>query len=141
MAYPPPSCESSSPIQAARQRLDGLLRACALRIPTSCSLCRSRARGGLLCAHCHQAVIGSMAGATKRCAVCRLALDGWGACPDCGRLAPAFDRVLAAFDYASPGDLLIHQLKVERRFTSAGMLAAMLADAVAVASPPLPVDA
>lgn len=79
-----------------------------------------------------------MADGMARCAVCCLALDARGTCPDCSRLAPAFDRVLAAFDYASPGDLLIHQLKIGRNFTSAGMLAAMLADAMAAASPALP---
>lgn len=82
-----------------------------------------------------------MAGGAARCAVCCLAMDARGACPDCSRLAPAFDRVLAAFDYAPPGDLLIHQLKAGGRFTSAGMLAAMLADAVAAAVPALPREA
>ncbi len=87
--------------------------------------------------YCHRAAIASMASGAARCAVCCLAMDAQGACPDCSRLAPAFDRVLAAFDYAPPGDLLIHQFKVGRRFTSAGMLAAMLADVAAAAVPAL----
>ncbi|UYO93435.1 ComF family protein [Pollutimonas sp. M17] len=141
MADPHPSCESTHPRLAAWRRLGALFKACARHIPTACVLCRGRSRGGLLCAHCHRSTIGSMAGGLARCAVCRLALDVNGACPDCNRLAPAFDRVLAAFDYAPPGDLLIHQLKTGRSFTSAGMLAAMLADAVAAASPALHKDA
>src|SRR3546814_9806333 len=79
-----------------------------------------------------------MAGGAARCVVGCLALNAQGICADWSRLVPAFDRVLAAFDYAPPGDLLIHQLKVGRRFVGAGMLAAMLADTVVAASPSLP---
>src|SRR5690606_11797827 len=43
---------------------------------------------------------------------------------------PAFDRVIAAFNYAAPGDLLVHQFKVDRRYGHASMLARLLADAV-----------
>ncbi|NYT84924.1 ComF family protein [Pusillimonas harenae] len=45
---------------------------------------------------------------------------------------------MAAFDYAAPGDLLIYRLKVERQFTSASMLAGLLADAVQASSLTLP---
>jgi ComF family protein len=138
MAYPHLRRESARRVFKAWRRLGGLLRSCVRRIPTACGLCGGRSQGGLLCGYCHRATIRSMASGMPRCAVCCLALDTGGSCPDCSRLAPAFDRILAAFDYAPPGDLLIHQLKAARNFTSAGMLAAMLADAVAVAAPALP---
>jgi ComF family protein len=80
----------------------------------------------------------SMAQSTPRCSRCALALDAKGACPDCEARRPAFDRIIAAFDYAAPGDLLIHHLKAERRFITAAMLADLLAHAVRGATPALP---
>jgi ComF family protein len=67
-----------------------------------------------------------------------VALDNHHGCPDCSLRQPAFDRVIAAFDYVAPGDLLIHYLKIGKRFTSAGMLAGLLARAVRRATPALP---
>lgn len=78
-----------------------------------------------------------MADRAARCAVCSLVLDTSGHCPDCTLRAPAIDRVIAAFDYAAPGDLLIHQLKTSHRFISAGMLAGLLVDAIHAATPVL----
>jgi len=49
------------------------------------------------------------------------------ACPDCRNLSPALERVVVAFDYAWPGELLIQQLKQQRRFSCAPVLAALLA--------------
>src|SRR5690606_27298764 len=72
------------------------------------------------------------------CQRCRLVLDAQGQCLDCVLREPAFDRVVAAVDYAPPADLLIHYLKRSRRFTSAGLLAGLLADAVGRAQPALP---
>ncbi|MEB2397982.1 MAG: ComF family protein [Alcaligenaceae bacterium] len=78
-----------------------------------------------------------MANGGARCAVCRLRLDGRKRCPDCPPGGYAFDRIIAAFDYAAPGDLLIHQLKSRGKFISAATLAGLLADAVQDAGPPL----
>ncbi|SHI27164.1 ComF family protein [Pollutimonas bauzanensis] len=118
-------------------RLAAACRAGIAQVPGACALCQGRARGGL-CGFCHAAVLRSMAGGLPRCPVCCLALDGRQPCPDCAPRPPAFDRAIAAFDYAPPGDLLIHYLKTGRRFTSAGMLAGLLADAARRAAPPLP---
>jgi len=113
-------------LHAAREFATGLLA----RVPTTCGLCQGTARGGGLCPYCCRVVTQSMVSGTPRCAVCRLALDHHGGCPDCAQRSPAFDRVVAAFDYAAPGDLLIHRLKMQRQFTSASMLAGLLADAL-----------
>lgn len=48
-------------------------------------------------------------------------------CPDCRDLSPALGRVVAAFDYAWPGDLLIQRLKLQGRFSCAPVLAGLLA--------------
>lgn len=99
-------------------------------VPVSCGLCQGTARNGRLCGYCLGAVTQSMKQGGPRCRVCQLALSGHDTCPDCAGHVPAFDRVITAFDYAAPGDLLIHRLKMQRQFTSAGMLAGLLADAV-----------
>jgi ComF family protein len=107
-------------------------------VPTPCSLCQGSARGGLLCGVCRDAVVASMIGPAPRCGLCALALDAGQSCPDCALRPPAFERVIAAFDYAAPGDLLIHHLKAGRRFITAAMLADLLARSVRRAAPPLP---
>lgn len=55
-------------------------------------------------------------------------------------IRPAFDRIIAAFDYAAPADLLIHRLKVARRFTDVPVLAGLLVDEVLRVWPDLPDD-
>lgn len=124
-----------------RRRLYLAGRACLDHVPSPCGLCRGRARGGALCSFCATAVVRSINTGGPRCPVCSLALTAHGLCVDCERGAPAFDRIIAAFDYASPGDLLIHYLKAGRRFTSAGMLSRLLAGAVRSATPALPNNA
>jgi ComF family protein len=107
------------------------------RVPSACALCQGGSKGGELCVHCQGLVLASMAHGGERCRICSLRLDGRPKCPDCLRGRFAFDRVIAAFDYASPGDLLIHQLKRQGRFISARMLAGLLADAVNRSEPRL----
>jgi len=112
--------------------------ALAARIPSDCALCRGSARGDQLCPDCRADVTHSMQSPVRRCPVCRLALETAAGCPDCALRAPAFDGVVAAFDYAMPGDLLVRQFKAERRFSHARMLAVVLADAVLRHRPALP---
>lgn len=99
------------------------------RIPLACMLCRVRCAGGL-CVHCRRAVCASMQNSLRRCLRCDLPLpqSPMVPCPDCTRLRPAFERVVAAFDYAWPGELLIQRLKLQRRFVDAPLLAALLAE-------------
>ncbi len=96
-------------------------------LPADCLLCRGRATAGGLCAPCHAAVTASTRDGRRRCPTCALPLEGLVGCPDCAAVAPAFDRVIAAFDYTFPGDLLIHYLKDEKRFACARVLSALLA--------------
>lgn len=106
------------------------------RLPLDCLLCCSRTPGGL-CPYCREAVCASMGPETPRCARCELRLgrraeQGWAlretgpACPDCSTLAPSLNRVVAAFDYDWPGDLLIRRLKLQGRFSCAPLLAGLL---------------
>ena len=103
------------------------------RLPLDCLLCGSRTPGGL-CVHCRDAVTASMGAAGLRCARCELRLPGasgssplLASCPDCALLSPALSRVVAAFDYAWPGDLLIQRLKLQGRYACAPVLARLLA--------------
>lgn len=112
--------------------------ALAARIPSDCALCRGSVRGDQLCPDCRADVTHSMQSLARRCPVCRLALETAAGCPDCALRAPAFDGVVAAFDYAMPGDLLVRQFKAERRFSHARLLAVVLADAVLRHRPALP---
>lgn len=74
----------------------------------------------------------------RRCPVCRLALGLERGCPDCAAQTPAYHRVVAAFDYTMPGELLIGQLKAGRRFSHAHFLADLLAQEVEHNGSPLP---
>lgn len=106
-------------------------------VPGACPLCHERSSGARLCPICHGFVMASMNNERARCPCCCLA--GYShACPDCARQPFAFERAIAVFDYAHPGDLLIRQFKMQLRFGMAPMLAAMLAQAYAQATPALP---
>jgi len=98
-------------------------------VPTACPLCECASRGGDLCMACDQRVLRSLHTSGPRCPVCQLALAQDGSCADCRARAPAFDRVVVAFDYTEPGDFLVHRLKSGHRFVLAPMLARLLARA------------
>lgn len=110
-------------------------------VPTDCPLCSGDAKGGGLCALCVDVVTASMHCPRPRCSRCCLRLDaGQEVCADCLSNAPAFDRIIAAFDYDAPGDLLVHRFKVARRFEDAPMLGGLLADAILRSWPHLPAE-
>src|SRR5690606_16973858 len=98
-------------------------------VPTACPLCECASRGGDLCMACDQRVLRSLHTSGPRCPVCQLVLAQDGSCADCRARAPAFDRVVVAFDYTEPGDFLVHRLKSGHRFVLAPMLARLLARA------------
>ena len=103
---------------------------CALRdrLPVSCLMCGERTSGGV-CRHCRTAVWASMAAQHPRCLRCGLTLVSLSsACMECRDLSAELERVVTAFDYAWPGDLLIQHLKQRRRFSCAPALAALLAE-------------
>jgi ComF family protein len=107
------------------------------RLPSDCALCQGQAQGGRLCPGCLADATRSMGSSQPRCKVCALALATGQGCPDCAVRKPAFDRIIAAFDYAPPGDLLIQHFKAGRRFAYARMLAGMLACQARLATPAL----
>lgn len=107
-----------------------LQKTSALRagIPLECLLCSRRTPGGL-CVWCQTAVLESTSNAVRRCLRCDLLLDlREPGCPDCGSLSPFLQGVVAAFDYAWPGELLIRALKRQGRFSVAPLLADLLAE-------------
>lgn len=101
------------------------LRRLRAELPVDCLLCRERAPGAL-CELCRVAVCASMQ-TEPRCSRCDLAGVSYSDCPDCRAMPPLFERTVAAFDYAWPGDLLIHQLKRQNRYVCAPAVAALLA--------------
>ncbi|MBV6273302.1 ComF family protein [Alcaligenaceae bacterium CGII-47] len=94
----------------------------------------TRARGGRLCPGCASGLIDSMG--TGRCLVCRHPQVA-GNCPDCAAQAPAFDRLIAVFDYVGVGAELIRLYKVQRRLHLSAILADALATAVKHCDPPI----
>lgn len=135
MAHLSTLCESGSKVMHALSRLGHNWRNV---VPTHCPLCGGGAYGGALCSGCHELVTSGMRSAAPRCRRCCLVLGDLSQCPDCSVNRPAYDRIIAAFDYVEPADLLIHRLKVARRFTEVPMLAGLLADQVRCAWPDLP---
>lgn len=133
-----PAGPDASPALPADTYLYRAWRRVVQNIPGQCSLCQCPAPGGRLCPQCETELVYSLLHTTTpRCAVCALALNPDGSCPDCQARRPAFDRLIAAFDYDNPGDLLIHRFKHDC-FVDAPMLAGLLADAVRQAALPLP---
>ena len=100
------------------------------RIPADCPGCGRRTVGQGLCPGCLARLRPDAA--RPRCRRCAHPLDG-GRCPDCGPDLPAYDRVVAAFDYAGLGRDLIHDYKIRCRLSLAGLLADRLEQAVRAA--------
>jgi ComF family protein len=100
------------------------------RIPADCPGCGRRTAGQGLCPGCLARLRPDAA--RPRCRRCAHPLDG-GRCPDCGPDLPAYDRVVAAFDYAGLGRDLIHDYKIRCRLSLAGLLADRLEQAVRAA--------
>jgi predicted amidophosphoribosyltransferase len=97
-------------------------------IPADCPGCGRRQGGQGLCAAC----LASLRPDPARpcCGRCAHPLDEVGGCPDCGPETPAYDRVVAAFDYAGLGRDLIRDYKIRRRLSLARPLADLLVRAV-----------
>jgi len=101
------------------------------RVGSDCPLCHNRAQGGRLCEICAVEALRSMGPTVPRCRRCALRLTSLQAhCPDCLRRAPAFERVIAAFDYEPPADVLIAMFKTELRLSLASLLADLLDQAI-----------
>lgn len=104
-------------------------------IPTDCPLCLGVSRGSRPCHGCLHDIWSRSP--SERCPTCALGLP-WGlSCPDCAALAPAFERVVAVFDYTPPADQLILQLKNSGRFQHARFMADLLAGSLKVQAPEL----
>lgn len=96
-------------------------------IPAECPGCERRILGQGLCKACSGEL--AMDPACVRCTVCMHPLV-MGVCPDCPADTPAYERIIAAFDYRGLGRDLIQDYKVRCRLSLAGVLADQLAIAV-----------
>lgn len=118
-----------------RERSAAYWRGFVRQVPADCPLCAVRAQGGRLCEVCsHRLAVSSGPG---RCAVCRHPLER-GVCRDCAMCPPAFDRLIAAFDYVGAGAQLVRLYKVRRRLHLSAMLADHLHAAIECSDPPIP---
>jgi ComF family protein len=77
-------------------------------LPQDCLLCAARAHTQPVCDACAHALPRHDAPACPQCA---LATAGARRCGECLSYRPSFDATIAAFDYAFPMDILVHQIK------------------------------
>ena len=105
-----------------------------LRMPSLCAVCH-----GWGAARVCEACIQRFARAAPRCARCALRVpDGVATCGRCLATPPAFDRAVAAFDYAHPWAGLLLDFKFNGALDLAPALAAQLQGAVAARGGPSP---
>lgn len=139
MAYPRPWRERRLEIHAGRvlagawRGMQMSFEAVCARLPSACPLCLDSTAGGAVCEACRVDLTASRRG--KCCDRCGLALQGLPACPDCEVLQAAFEKVVAAFDYAFPGDLLLQQFKQQHRFQLGRTLAMLMAQSLQAVLP------
>ncbi len=105
-------------------------------IPQYCPMCNMRRKniaasfnGSALCVFCANEITKSMFDGRPRCPRCSLVIQKHINCPDCIRVPSSFSRVIAAFDYSEPGDMLIHMLKAQRNFSIAPVVASLMVHA------------
>ena len=96
-------------------------------VPAECPGCGLRMAGQGLCPACAGAL--AMDPGLPRCGVCMHPLAA-GRCPDCAPAAPAYDRIIAAFDYRDLGRELVQAYKIRCRLSLADVLADRMACAV-----------
>lgn len=96
-------------------------------VPAECPGCGRRTPGQGLCADCLSALLADPR--VVRCPRCAHPCDAAG-CPDCRQQPPAFDGVVAAFDYRGLGARLVRDYKLGGRLALASPLADVLATAV-----------
>ncbi len=140
MAHLSSLCESSPrALNAGFRRSAAALRVAVARIPSSCPICMARTSCGCLCLVCAQMATASMHDGRPRCSLCAIGVKPPDTlCVDCRIAPPAFERIVAAFDYAPPGNVLIRQWKVNLRYTHVRLLADLLARAIQAAQLSLP---
>ncbi|WP_414835644.1 ComF family protein [Bordetella parapertussis] len=108
------------------------------RLPSDCPLCGLRAAGGRPCEPCAAEAMAALGPATPRCPCCAVRLAPRARhCADCLRLRPAYQRVVAALDYAGPYRGLISRYKTACRHELALALADLMLRAIRQADPPL----
>lgn len=113
---------------ATRHRLDAAWQALRLwlgatLLPAQCALCGIGCPE-VLCSPCRAQYLGLL---RPRCRQCANPLDDVALlCGRCVRHSPAYDATVTAFDYATPVDQLLLQLKFGARLALAPLLAQLL---------------
>ncbi|SCK11104.1 ComF family protein [Vogesella sp. LIG4] len=103
--------------------LDGLINNCPF-FEQHCLLCGQRPTRHGLCQACQHALPWQH---SARCPQCQAAVaSGAAPCGDCQRLQPAFDRLLAAYDYDYPLDGMISRCKYGPQPALQGALAQLM---------------
>jgi len=109
-------------------------------LPLLCPLCEQASLGGDVCEVCLDLLRGARQPQLARCGRCDIALptrllNSQSAdslivlqCTQCTLTEPAFDRVVSAFDFSLPGDLLIHRIKAEKRLSLIPAMGRLLAE-------------
>ena len=97
------------------------------RLPRPCVLCSRWDRGGF-CQDCHQRFAKP---ATLRCPQCALPSAGGQVCGTCLQAQPPYQHTVAIADYVFPWDRLVARFKFRQQPELAGLLAALLAEALA----------
>lgn len=101
----------------------------AQALPSSCALC-GQAAATSACTDCRTQFFGRP---QVRCAQCATVLPrgaGLEKCAACLKRPPAFDRTIAAADYAAPVDQLVLSLKFGSRLAVAPLCAQLLGEAL-----------
>jgi ComF family protein len=97
-------------------------------LPSSCALC-GQSGPDALCQGCHAQFFRAPAQRCRQCAIPLADADS-PVCGACLKQPPAFDRTVAAADYAAPVDQLVLALKFGGRLALAPLFANLLRDAL-----------
>ena len=98
--------------------------------PQSCLLCGQTSHRHSLCADCIQD-LPRFTASCFRCGLPIAPLAGADLCGQCQQHAPGYDRVIAAFAYATPVSQLVAQLKFQQRLQLARLFGELLAARIA----------
>lgn len=96
-------------------------------VPADCPGCHKRTANQKLCPECTASLLGQ--DQRPRCQICRQVLN-YGICINCKYHNISYDKVISVFDYKGLGQQLVHDYKILKHLSLAGLFADLLVDAV-----------